>query len=107
MAAAVDARDFAAELTAILRDGLAAHGLELRDGGPRGRGVFASRELPHGFSLALPRRFVLDAAAAGETRLGSALQAAATALGEASGASGSEEVWLIQIQMHIHVQIPF
>ena len=75
-----------------LRSGSDEHG---------GTGLYAARDLPSGYELRVPRRFVLDAHAASRTALGRALQTAgfssedrllavlACARLEASGASGT------------------
>jgi hypothetical protein len=65
---------FAIRLSAFLSQGV--DGLELRADGPRGRGMFATRALPRGFSVTVPTELLLSTEAALATCLGVAFRSA-------------------------------
>ena len=57
----------------LASDILARAGLVARPDAHGGTGLFAARDLPAGFELVVPTRWVLDASSAGATRLGAAV----------------------------------
>ncbi|CAE8618668.1 unnamed protein product, partial [Polarella glacialis] len=63
-------RDFAASLQVFLDTVLAEAHLERRSDEHCGTGLFATRDLPHGVLIKVPRRFVLDATSAAKTLVG-------------------------------------
>ncbi|CAK0805499.1 unnamed protein product, partial [Prorocentrum cordatum] len=75
-----DLKALASELAAFFSMGggaeslLSTSGLERRADRYGGEGIFATRDLPLGFELFIPRRYAFDAAVARRTRLGSALR---------------------------------
>ena len=72
--AALEAGQFEAELRSFLAsDVLARASLIARPDAHGGTGLFAARDLPEGFELGVPTRWVLDASSAGATRLGAAV----------------------------------
>ena len=94
-------REFGAALASFLEGGearlLADAGLERRADSHGGEGLFATRSLPQGFTLRLPRAFALDAALACRTKLGSALRGAPrprSATGAQQQPFTAEEVFL-------------
>ena len=68
----------AAELEAWMagEEALRAAGLELGADGFGGQGLFAAADLPTGFALRVPRRFLFSPASAAATQLGAGLAAA-------------------------------
>ena len=83
-----DEKDLRAGFEALLQQAEQPHGTLARAGLTRavdshgGYGLFATRDLPSGFELRVPRRFVLDAYAASRTTLGRALGGAGFTLEE-------------------------
>ena len=85
---ALDEEKLRAGFEALLQQAEQPHGTLARAGLTRavdshgGYGLFATRDLPGGFELRVPRRFVLDGCAASRTALGRALGAAGFTLEE-------------------------